>query len=143
LAITPGRDQGAHVVEMQVAEHDEVDIPRGEPGAGQRVRKTRVALVGVYVPFLFGELRSDTRLDQNVGVWGPHQQAMGGHQDAVAGVRSLELFPHHFRDYAKDGAAVHSPVPVTQTVELEAPQLARRGRDHAALKPLLTKSMID
>src|ERR1700682_5919162 len=143
LAIASGRDQGPHVVEVQVAEHHQVDVLRREPGAGQRVRKTRITLVRIDVAFLFRELWSDASLDQDVGVRGPHQQAVGGHQDAVARVRGLQLFPHDFWNHAKNRTAVHAPVSIAQTVELEPPQLARSGRDHATLKPALTKSMMD
>src|SRR6202043_1591304 len=71
LTIASGRDQGPHVVEVQVAEHHEVDVLRREPGTGQRVRKTRITLVGIDLPFLVRELWSDASLDQDVGVWGP------------------------------------------------------------------------
>src|SRR5207253_4956264 len=142
LAVPAGRDQGAHMVEVEMAEHHQVDILRLESSPGQGVRQPGIAVVGVDIALLFRQLRSDPGLDQHVGVWRPDQQAVGRHQDAITRVRSLELFPHHLRNHPEDGTPIHPPLSVAEAVQLEPPQLARRSRDHAALNPWFTKSMM-
>jgi len=74
-----------------MAQDHEIDILGCEPGAGERVRQARVALIGVDVAFLVRQFGPDARLHQDVRVGGPDQQAVGGHQDPIASIRAFNF----------------------------------------------------
>src|SRR5207302_9416029 len=64
LTVPARGDERSNVIEVQVAEHDQVDILRLESPPGERTRETGVPLIRPDVALLAGEPRAQPRREQ-------------------------------------------------------------------------------
>jgi hypothetical protein len=105
------------MIEMEVREHDRVDLLRRYVKRRERVRKRRRALDRVDLTAAGVPLVSQARLDQDGELATADEEAIGRDRDAVLRVGGELSFPEHFRDYAEHRSAIQPEVRVANDVD--------------------------